>query len=93
MDTPRRGRPPKLEGPKTPAERKREQRARDRAHLTALGASLDEATTSALIERLHYLCDGEHPGTLGAVLTEIGRRGAVVVRARLSGTVGKRVKS
>jgi len=93
MNTPKRGRPPKPEGAATAAERKRAQRARDTAALWAAGGSIDELTTSALIEHIAKLIHDERPGTLGAVLTELGRRGGVAVTARPYGAPpGKRVK-
>ena len=57
----------------TPTERKRAQRERDRAALWAPGASLDT---------LPGLLAGERPGTLSAVLAELGRRGGLTVTTR-----------
>ena len=89
-----RGRPPKPEEPATPAQRKRAQRARDRLALWAADVSMDELTTSALIEQIPALIRDERPGTLGAVLVELGRRGGVFVKARPSAFgAGNRVKS
>ena len=94
MRSPIRGRPPKPEGPATPAQRKRAQRARDRLALWAAGDSMDELTTSALVEQISALIRDERPGTLGAVLVELGRRGGVSVTARPSAAGGgRRVKS
>ena len=89
-----RGRPPKPEGPATPAQRKRAQRDRDRLALWAAGVSMDELTTSALIEQIPALIRNEHPGMLGAVLVELGRRGGVSVGSRPSASrAAHRVKS
>ncbi len=79
--SPIRGRPPKLEEPATPAQRKRAQRARDRLALWAPGASMDELTTSALIEQIQALIRDERPGTLGVVLVDgsIKRSGSLGV--------------
>lgn len=94
MRSPIRRRPPKLEEPATPAQRKRAQRARDRVALWAADVSMDELTTSSLIEQIPALIRNDRPGTLGAVLVELGRRGGVFVKARPSAFgSGKRVKS
>lgn len=74
---PTRSGPPAPGGALTPA-----QRERDRAALWALGVSLDTLTTAALLEALPGLLAGERPGTLGAVLIELGRRGGVSVTSR-----------
>ena len=80
--TPTRSGPPAPGGALTPAQRKRAQRERDRAALWAPGVSLDTLTTAALLEALPGLLAGERPGTLGAVLIELGRRGGVSVTSR-----------
>ena len=77
-----RGRPPSASGALTAAERKAAQRERDRAALWVPGAPLDELTLSALVESLPRLIADEAPGTLGAVLVEIGRRGGVSVTVK-----------
>ncbi len=79
-----RGRPPSDAGALTPAQRKQAQRTRDRATLWAPGSSLDTLPLSGLLEALPGLLTGEKPGTLGAVLKEIGRRGGVTVTVRES---------
>lgn len=88
-----RGRPPSAAGALTPAQRKSAQRARDHAALWAVGAAMDELTTSALLESLASLIAEQRAGTLGAVLVELGRRGGVTVTARPAAMVaGGRVK-
>jgi hypothetical protein len=96
--TPRRQRceptSPADDGPKSAAQRKREQRQRDWRHLTTSGVSIDEASTSALVESINRLIADAMPGILGAVLTELGRRGGVAVTTRpYALKPGKRVKS
>lgn len=59
----------------TPTERKRAQRERERAALWTPGVALETLTTAALLEALPGLLAGERPGTLAAVLAELGRRG------------------
>ena len=55
---------------------------------------MDELTTSALVEQIAMLIRDERPGTLGAVLVELGRRGGVTVTARpASFARGRRVKT
>ena len=66
----------------TPAQRKRAQRERGRTALWASGVSLDTLPASALVEALPGLLAGERPGTLGAVLAELGRRGGLTVTTR-----------
>ena len=88
-----RGRPPAPDGAQTPAQRKAAQRERDRAALWAPGVSIDTLPTTALVESLLRLIAEDRPGTLGAVLAEIGRRGGVTVtiKNRALGT-GRRVR-
>lgn len=81
---PTRGRPPSPGGALTAAQRKRAQRERDRATLWTPGASLDTLPTTALLEALPGLLSAEWPGTLGAVLIELGRRGGLSVTSRPS---------
>lgn len=66
----------------TPTERKRAQRERERAALWTPGVALDTLTTAALLEALPGLLAGERPGTLAAVLAELGRRGGLTVTTR-----------
>ena len=66
----------------TPAQRKRAQRVRDRATLWTPGASLDTLPTTALMEALPGLLGADRPGTLGAMLIELGRRGGLSVTSR-----------
>lgn len=87
-----RGRPPSTGGALTAAQRKTAQRARDRVAIWS-GGSMDELTITALLENLPSLIVGERPGTLGAVLVELGRRGGVTVTARPSSAgAGARLK-
>ena len=79
----RRGRPPKPEGAVTPAQRKAEQRERDREALLADGVAVDGLTMTALVEGLPSLVAGNQPGMLGAVLVELGRRGGVTVTVKV----------
>lgn len=74
-----RGRPPKIEGAQTPAQRKAAQRERERAALHAKGADVGELSTTALVEGLPGLIAGKHAGALGVALVELGRRGGVAV--------------
>ena len=94
MRSPIQARPHKPAAAATSAQRKRAQRARDRLALWAVGASMDELTTSALVEQIPALIRDDRPGMLGAVLVELGRRGGVLVSARPSASGGgRRVKS
>ena len=78
----------------TAGQRKRAQRERDRATLWAPGASLDTLPTTALLEALPGLLGTDRPGTLGAVLIELGRRGGLSVTSRPAPLgIGARVKS
>lgn len=77
----RRGRPPKPEGPLTPAERKAAQRERDRAAIQARSGAMRELTTTALAESLPGLIAAKRKGRLVAVLVELGRRGGVGIAA------------
>ena len=65
--------------PKTPAERKRAQRKRDRAALVAGDVPMADLTTSALVDSLPALLTGDYRSTLALVLRELGRRGGVTV--------------
>ena len=64
--------------PRSAAERKRAQRRRDWAALTAGDAPMVSLTTSALADSLPSLFSGRHPQTLALVLCELGRRGGGV---------------
>ena len=79
-----RGRPPKIEGAQTPAQRKAAQRERERAALHAKGADVGELSTTALVEGLPGLIAGKHAGALGVALVELGRRGGVAIKAVLA---------
>lgn len=68
-----------MERPKSPAERKRAQRKRDRAALVAGDVPTADLTTSALLDTLPALLTGEYRNTLALVLRELGRRGGVIV--------------
>ena len=77
----RRGRPPKLEGELTPAERKAAQRDRDRAAMRDAGcAAIGELSTSALVEGLPEMIAIRGDALFGAVLIELSRRGGLTLR-------------
>ena len=65
--------------PKSPAERKRAQRKRDRAALVAGDVPMADLTTPALVDSLPALLTGNYRSTLALVLRELGRRGGVTV--------------
>lgn len=88
---PRRGRPPAATSPKPAAERKRDQRQRDQRLVLTSGASLDEATLTALVESIPRLLADDYPASLGEVLKELGRRGGLTVTWRTSGRKGSRI--
>ena len=71
-------RPPSPQGPKTTAQRKADQRERDR--LAAWGdAPLADATTAALLDALGACLTGKYPERSGRLLVELGRRAGVIV--------------
>lgn len=71
-------RPPSPTGPRTPAQRKYDQRERDR--LAAWGdAPLAEATAAALLDALAACLTGKYPERTGRLLVELGHRAGVIV--------------
>ena len=71
--------------PRTPVQRKRDQRQRDRAALFGADVPLEAVKTSALAEALPTLLAADAPLTLARVLCELGRRGGVTVTASPAG--------
>ncbi len=69
--------------PRTAAQRKRDQRRRDRAALYLDDGPLDAIRTTVLVEALPVLI-GAAPHALASVLTELGRRGGVTVTAQVA---------
>jgi len=74
--------------PKSPAERKRAQRKRDRAALVAGAVPMADLNTSALLDSLPALLTGDYRSTLALVLRELGRRGGVTVTISAAGCSG-----
>ncbi len=71
-------RPPSPTSPKTPAQRKADQRQRDR--LAAWGDTpLAEVTGAALLDALGACLTGRYPERAGRLLLELGRRARVSV--------------
>ena len=71
-------RPPSPNGPKTVAQRKADQRERDR--LAAWGDKpLTEVTAAALLDALAACLTGKYPERTGRLLVELGRRAGVCV--------------
>jgi len=71
-------RPPSPNGPKTVAQRKADQRNRDRQ--AAWGDTpLAEVTAAALLDALGACLSGKYPERSGRMLVELGRRAGVIV--------------
>jgi len=76
-------RPPTPNGPKSAAQRKADQRERDR--LAAWGdAPLADATAAALLDALAACLNGKYLERTGRLLAELGRRAGVSVTVTIT---------